>query len=52
MTITQINDILAGTFTDDNDRKYWENKKAEIIRKMDGSEENDQYFTEMAIYNR
>lgn len=40
MTAAQIEEILAGTFETEEDRKYWEEKLAEIIRKESNYKEN------------
>lgn len=52
MTLEQINEILAGTFADPADREYWEEKRAELLRKMQNNEENNRYFSEMRRYDR
>ena len=33
MTEKEIRKILKGTFADPNDRKYWENKLADTVRR-------------------
>lgn len=52
MTVQQINEILQGTFTDEADRQYWENKKAELIRKEANAQSNKEYYRNNAVYNR
>lgn len=52
MTVQQINEILQGTFTDEADRQYWENKKAELIRKEANAQNNKEYYKRNAVYNR
>ena len=52
MTLAQVDEILNGTFADENDRAYWEDKRAEIIRKEHNATENDIYFRENRKYAR
>lgn len=52
MTIQQINEILQGTFTDEADRQYWENKREELLRKEANAKNNEKYFIKNAAYNR
>ena len=52
MTLAQVNEILLGTFADENDRKYWEDKRAEIIRKEYNAAENAEYYKENRKYDR
>lgn len=52
MTAEAIREILKGRFESESDRKYWENKLAEMERKERNAKENEKYFREMAKYNR
>ena len=52
MTVKQVREILNGRFADESDRKYWEAKLAELEAKEARAVENQQYFTEMAVYDR
>ena len=52
MTVEQINEILKGNFENEEDRIYWEKKKAEIIRKAKNATENDKYFRLNRKYDR
>ena len=52
MTISEIKEILTGTFNDEADRQYWIDKLAEIERKEANSKENEKYFSSMAKYAR
>lgn len=52
MSVEQVNEILSGTFENEEDRIYWENKKAEIIRKNRNAAENSKYFKLNAVYDR
>lgn len=52
MTTSEIKNILDGTFTDSEDRKYWEKKLAEAERKERNAKENEVYFRKMRKYAR
>lgn len=52
MTVQQINEILQGTFTNETDRQYWENKRAELLRKEANANSNKEYYRRNAVYNR
>jgi hypothetical protein len=52
MTVTQIDEILNGRFENEEDRIYWENKKAEIIRKEENATENKKFYKENKVYDR
>ena len=52
MTIKQVETILRGRFSDENDRKYWENKLEELKRKESTAKANKEYFRKMKRYDR
>lgn len=52
MTAEQVRGILAERFTDESDRKYWEEKLAELEAKEDAAKENSRYFRKMRVYDR
>lgn len=52
MTIEKIKEILMGTFTSVEDRRYWEDRLKEEERREQTCKENDRYFKKMAKYNR
>ena len=52
MTLTQVNEILNGTFENNEDRIYWEVKKAELIAKAKAMNNNEAYYKKMAVYDR
>lgn len=52
MTLNQINEILKGRFTSEDERQYWVDKRDEKIRKMKNAEENKKFYQAMAVYNR
>lgn len=53
MTIKEVENILnTCTFTREDDRRYWEEKLAELIRKEQAAKENDKYFRKMTKYDR
>lgn len=52
MKAADVRKILEGRFEDEADRKYWEEKLAELEAKEARAQENAKYFEEMAVYNR
>ena len=52
MTIEQIKEILTGNFESESDRQYWENKLRQAEIKEARTKENENYYNEMAVYNR
>lgn len=52
MTIAEIDKILSGKFENPADRKYWEDKKAELIRKKRNFAENEANRRRLSQYNR
>ena len=52
MTADQIRGILAERFADESDRKYWEEKLAELEAKEAAAKENARYFKKMRAYDR
>jgi hypothetical protein len=52
MTIEKIKEILMGTFTSAEDRKYWEERLKVEERKVERNKENEIYFRKNAKYNR
>jgi hypothetical protein len=52
MTIEKIKEILMGTFTSVEDRKYWEDRLKQEERKEITRKENERYFKMNAKYNR
>ena len=52
MTAAKVREILKGRFADEADRKYWEDKLAELEAKEARAVENEKYFSQMAVYDR
>ena len=52
MSIEQIKDILKGDFADEADRKYWQDKLADLEHKERSAEENEGFYKEMRAYDR
>jgi hypothetical protein len=52
MTIEKIKEILTGTFTSVEDRKYWEERLRIEGQKEKTGKQNEEYFRKMSVYNR
>lgn len=52
MKIAKIKEILMGTFTNIEDRRYWEERLKVEERKEQTKKENERYFKVNAKYNR
>ena len=52
MTIDQIEEVLKGKFSSDEDRKYWENRLRELKQMEKTARENEKYFRKMKRYDR
>ena len=52
MTIEKIKEILMGTFTSVEDRRYWEDRLKIEERKEQTGKENERYFKVNAKCNR
>jgi len=52
MKINEIKEILKGTFSIEDERKYWEYRLKEEELKEERGKQNDIYFRVNAKYNR
>ena len=52
MTVNQVEIILQGKFSSEQDRQYWENKLKELKLKEERAKENEDYFRKMKRYDR
>jgi len=52
MTVKQVEEILKGRFSSEEDRAYWEKKLAELKTKEATAKENEKYFRQMRRYDR
>ena len=50
--IKNVEKILEGTFADESDRKYWEDKLAELRVRQMIDRENQKYFHKNRVYDR
>lgn len=52
MTIKQVEKILEGRFSDEADRKYWEDMLRELRIREQRNAENAKYYAKNAKYDR
>jgi hypothetical protein len=52
MTIADVREILKGSFTDPEDRAYWERKLEDMQIKERTAKENAKYRRINAVYDR
>lgn len=52
MTISEVREILTGTFCDEADRQYWLEKLHEMEQKEKTAAENARYYRKMKKYDR
>lgn len=50
--IAKVEEILEGKFADENDRKFWEDRLAELRVRQMTARENERYFRKNRKYDR
>ena len=50
--IAKVEEILEGKFADENDRKFWEDRLAELRVRQMTALENERYFRKNRKYDR